>query len=85
MNKVISFKIDEKIYDKLKSEGKSFRAILEPLLIDYLSKKDGIPASIPQENSDLDESLDQSQKAINTRSMAVELVDAIKKYFKKEV
>jgi len=34
--KVISFKVEDEIYNQLKSLNKSFREVLEPLLIDYL-------------------------------------------------
>jgi len=34
--KVISFKVEDNIYNQLKSLNKSFREVLEPLLIDYL-------------------------------------------------
>ena len=49
MTKVVSFKVEDKIYDKLKNTNRTFRQILEPLLIDYLNEKHSILHRIPKE------------------------------------
>lgn len=48
-DEVVSFRISEELYNKLKESGKTFREILEPLLIDFFNAKHSIHASIPKE------------------------------------
>jgi len=33
--KVVSFKVSDEIYDKMKNTGKTFKELLEPLITDY--------------------------------------------------
>ena len=49
MTKVISFKTSDENYDRLKKSGKTFRGVLEPLLIDFFNKERSIPHCIPKE------------------------------------
>ena len=54
LDKVISFKTSDRVYNELKSLNKSFRTVLEPLLIDYLNnlqRKESIHKSIQTKES----------------------------------
>jgi hypothetical protein len=37
--KVVSFKTSDEIYNKLKESGKSFRSIIEPLVINFFNEE----------------------------------------------
>ena len=52
MVKVVSFKTSDENYDRLKKSGKTFRGILEPLLIDFFNKERSILRCIPKETED---------------------------------
>ncbi len=47
--KVVSFKTSIEIYNKLKQSDKSFREIIEPLVINFLSDKGRYTSHIPKE------------------------------------
>jgi len=47
--KVVSFKVSNEIYAKLKESGKTFREVLEPLLEHFFNTERSIHPSIPKE------------------------------------
>ena len=52
--KVVSFKTSDEVYNQLKSLNKSFREVLEPLLVDYLQyleSKASIHEGIPKKET----------------------------------
>lgn len=49
MTKVVSFKTSDEIYNKLKESGKSFRSIIEPLVINFFNDKGRYTHHIPKE------------------------------------
>lgn len=67
MDKVISFKVDESIYDKMKATGLTFRQQLEPLLIDCFNDNDSIPLCIPIEKPNEEQLLYRCLDSIKRR------------------
>ena len=49
MTKVVSFKTSDEIYNKLKESGKSFRSIIEPLVINFLNNNGRYTHIYPKE------------------------------------
>jgi hypothetical protein len=49
MTKVVSFKTSDEIYNKLKESGKSFRSIIEPLVINFFNDNGRYTHHIPKE------------------------------------
>lgn len=49
MTKVVSFKTSDEIYNKLKKSGKSFRSIIEPLVINFFNEGPRYTYHIPKE------------------------------------
>ena len=54
MTKVVSFKVSDEIYDKMKNTGKTFKELLEPLITDYFTEKTRIRQGIPKVTTDYD-------------------------------
>jgi len=54
MTKVVSFKVSNEIYAKLKDTGKTFKEQLEPLIKDYFTEKPCIHQGIPKETTNYD-------------------------------
>lgn len=87
MVKVLSFKTSDELYNKVKATGKTTREILEPLLIKYLSEREGYTNSKPQNSNNQDETINQLQNnegIFDIDRMTKEMVDVIEEYFKKK-
>jgi len=54
MTKVVSFKVPDETYHKMKNTGKTFRELLEPLITDYFTGNTRIRQGIPKVITDYD-------------------------------
>jgi len=54
MTKVVSFKVSDETYYKMKDTGKTFKELLEPLITDYFTEKIRIRQGIPKVTTDYD-------------------------------
>ena len=61
--KVVSFKVDDEVYDQLRKTDKTFREIFEPLICQYLQNK-----------QDIDEYTEDIHSKIDFRSMSIDEV-----------
>lgn len=66
-DEVVSFRISEELYNKLKESGKTVIEILEPLLIDFFNAKHIIHASIPKETEFSYDDIDKTVDAVLER------------------